>query len=99
MEHHKELAVKASIEAGEAIMQIYKEDIIVEMKDDNSPLTIADKRANSIIMDYLEQTDFPIISEENKAIDYAERKKWPACWIVDPLDGTKEFIKKMVSLL
>ncbi|MDN6280514.1 MAG: 3'(2'),5'-bisphosphate nucleotidase CysQ [Psychroflexus sp.] len=94
MEHHKELAVKASIEAGEAIMQIYKEDIIVEMKDDNSPLTIADKRANSIIMDYLEQTDFPIISEENKAIDYAERKKWPACWIVDPLDGTKEFIKK-----
>lgn len=94
MEHHKELAIKASIEAGEAIMQIYKEDITVEMKDDNSPLTIADQRANTVIMDFLKQTEFPIISEENKAIDFEERKKWNACWIVDPLDGTKEFIKK-----
>ncbi|MGO3688871.1 MAG: 3'(2'),5'-bisphosphate nucleotidase CysQ [Psychroflexus halocasei] len=94
MEHHKELAVKASIEAGEKIMQVYQQDIIVEKKEDNSPLTIADQRANTVIMDFLKQTEYPIISEENKAIDYEERKKWKACWIVDPLDGTKEFIKK-----
>jgi 3'(2'), 5'-bisphosphate nucleotidase len=88
-------AINASIEAGKEIMEIYNnEDFQVESKDDDSPLTIADKRANDIINEYLIPTDVPIISEENKQLDFSERKEWNKCWIVDPLDGTKEFIKK-----
>ncbi|MFO7743962.1 MAG: 3'(2'),5'-bisphosphate nucleotidase CysQ [Psychroflexus sp.] len=87
-------AIKASIKAGDAIMEIYQEDFDVEYKDDASPLTQADKNANAVIMSYLETTSIPIISEENKEIDYSERKSWTKCWIVDPLDGTKEFVKK-----
>ena len=87
-------AIEASIKGGEAIMEIYKEDFDVEYKDDASPLTLADKKANAIIMSFLETTSIPIISEENKQIDYAERQSWSQCWIVDPLDGTKEFVKK-----
>lgn len=94
MNQYKLLAIKSSIEAGDAIMKIYKEDFEVEYKADDSPLTIADQNANAVIMEYLNQTDIPIISEENKAIDYSERKYWTKCWIVDPLDGTKEFVKK-----
>jgi 3'(2'), 5'-bisphosphate nucleotidase len=65
-------------------------------KEDNSPLTMADKRSNQIICDALMQhyPSVPIIAEENKEIAYSERKDWPAFWLVDPLDGTKEFIKK-----
>ena len=88
------LAIKASLEAGEEIMKVYASDFEVETKDDESPLTIADKRANNIIISYLKQTNIPIISEENKQIDFSERKKWEQCWIVDPLDGTKEFVKR-----
>lgn len=87
-------AIEASIKAGDAIMNIYQEDFNVEYKDDASPLTQADKNANAVIMSYLETTSIPIISEENKEIDYDERKSWTKCWIVDPLDGTKEFVKK-----
>ncbi|NEV94464.1 3'(2'),5'-bisphosphate nucleotidase CysQ [Psychroflexus sp. YR1-1] len=87
-------AIEASIKAGDAIMEIYREDFDVEYKDDASPLTQADKHANAVIMSYLERTSIPIISEENKQTDYAERKSWTQCWIVDPLDGTKEFVKK-----
>lgn len=89
-----QLAIQAAIEAGEAIMEIYEKDFEVELKSDNSPLTAADQKANGVIMKYLNTTKHPIISEENKQIDYQERKKWTSCWIVDPLDGTKEFIKK-----
>lgn len=89
-----EIAVKASLVAGKAIMEVYDSVIEVEYKDDKSPLTLADKKANDIINTYLKPTNIPIISEENKQIDYDERKKWETCWIVDPVDGTKEFIKR-----
>jgi len=84
--------------AGEAILDIYKqsEGVVIERKADNSPLTIADKTANDIICQGLEElsSKYPIISEENKEISYAERKNYNRCWLVDPLDGTKEFIKR-----
>ncbi len=88
------IAIKASIQAGIETMKIYKNDFEIELKSDDSPLTIADKKANKIIMSFLEKTNIPIISEENKQVEYCTRKKWTKCWIVDPLDGTKEFIKK-----
>jgi len=83
-------------EAGEAIMKIYRTDFKVEYKDDKSPLTAADKAANDVIIAGLKNLDLdiPIISEENKTIEYADRKDWTYCWIVDPLDGTKEFLKR-----
>lgn len=87
-------AIKASIDAGKAIMDVYATDFDIEIKGDDSPLTTADKKANAVIMSYLEQTSVPIISEENKRIPFYERSQWKRCWIVDPLDGTKEFIKR-----
>lgn len=92
--HHLNTAILASLKAGKAIMTIYDTDFDVEYKDDQSPLTIADKHANEIINSFLVPTDIPIISEENKQIDYDIRKTWDRCWVVDPVDGTKEFIKK-----
>jgi len=89
------LAIKASIDAGNAIMKIYNSaDFGTEFKKDDSPLTIADLESNRVIMSYLTNTDIPIISEEKKNLDYSERKNWDVCWMVDPLDGTKEFIKR-----
>lgn len=87
-------AIKASIEAGEAIMEIYDTAFQVEFKEDKSPLTQADKNANTIINAHLIPTNIPIISEENKQVDYEVRKNWSTCWVVDPVDGTKEFIKR-----
>lgn len=83
--------------AGAAIMHIYEnEDFGVEHKADDSPLTRADKAANDVIVAGLEQLAFqaPIVSEELKEIPYAERKGYTRFWLVDPLDGTKEFIKR-----
>lgn len=82
--------------AGKAILEIYEKDFSVEYKDDKSPLTDADKISNKIIVEALQKLtpEVPIISEENKLIDYQIRKKWHTCWLVDPIDGTKEFIKK-----
>ena len=95
MKEHLRTAIKASIAAGREIMEVYKvEKFQVEMKSDATPLTIADKRANDIINSYLKPTSIPIISEENEELSYEERKQWKECWIVDPLDGTKEFIKR-----
>ncbi|MFL9844960.1 3'(2'),5'-bisphosphate nucleotidase CysQ [Flavobacterium rhizosphaerae] len=89
------VAIKASLKAGQAILKIYgQEDFGVDSKDDNSPLTLADKDSNEVINSFLTQTPFPIISEENKQAEYLVRKSWDICWIVDPLDGTKEFIKR-----
>ena len=88
------IAIESSIHAGKAILEVYKKDFQVDYKEDDSPLTDADRRANAIIVDELEKTDIPIISEESKQIDYSERKNWTKCWMVDPLDGTKEFVKK-----
>lgn len=86
--------IRASIEAGEEILEVYNSVIEVEYKDDKSPLTQADKRAHLKIMETLENTDFPILSEEGKEIKFEDRKSWETLWIVDPLDGTKEFIKR-----
>ena len=83
-------------EAGNAIMKIYKQDFEVEYKQDSSPLTLADKKANDIIEDGLNKLliNFPILSEEGRSIPYEDRKHWEYFWLVDPLDGTKEFVKK-----
>jgi 3'(2'), 5'-bisphosphate nucleotidase len=83
-------------EAGSAIMQVYKQDFEVEYKQDSTPLTLADKKANDIIEAGLNQlsVNFPILSEEGKSIPYEDRKHWEYFWLVDPLDGTKEFVKK-----
>lgn len=77
-------------------MKYYSEPIDVERKSDDSPLTKADLAANRIIVQYLmeEFPDIPVISEEGGVDDYGIRKKWKRYWLVDPLDGTKEFIKK-----
>ncbi len=90
----------AAKRAGKAILDVYDSDFEVEQKDDKSPLTLADKKSNEIITEVLEQTKtannstVPILSEEGRDIPYDERKKWEYFWLVDPLDGTKEFIKK-----
>lgn len=88
--------VRISKEAGAEIMKIYAKDFEVYTKKDESPLTEADKKANQIILDGLLALypDIPYISEEVKQMDYSERKNWQQCWLIDPLDGTKEFIKK-----
>lgn len=89
-----ETAIEAAIEAGAVIMKIYKNEIEVVFKDDESPLTLADQQANACIENKLKPFGIPIISEETKQLPYEIRKNWNTCWIVDPLDGTKEFIKK-----
>ena len=83
------------LKAGQAIMEVYKSaDFGVEMKSDNSPLTKADRAAHEIIMEGLKETGYPVLSEEGAKIPYDERKQWERFWLVDPLDGTKEFINK-----
>ncbi|MEZ4801572.1 MAG: 3'(2'),5'-bisphosphate nucleotidase CysQ [Gelidibacter sp.] len=94
MNENLKIAILASLEAGNAIMKVYDAPIEVELKEDKSPLTEADRQANSIINSHLRTTEIPIISEENKQTDYSIRKEWDTCWIVDPVDGTKEFIKR-----
>ena len=91
--------INISKNAGNAILEIYNsntENFGIDYKDDNSPLTKADKASDRIIYDGLKNIDntIPILSEEGKNIKYNTRKKWGKFWLVDPLDGTKEFIKK-----
>ena len=88
------LLIEASLKAGDEILRVYAKDFQVETKSDESPLTEADKNAHLAIMSFLEQTGLPILSEEGKHMDYSERKDWNQFWLVDPLDGTKEFVKK-----
>ncbi|XCF07726.1 3'(2'),5'-bisphosphate nucleotidase CysQ [Tamlana crocina] len=87
-------AIEAAVLAGEEIMKVYSGVFDVVLKPDNSPLTQADEKANAVINAVLEETNISIISEENAAVSYSERKKWNKCWVVDPLDGTKEFVNK-----
>lgn len=90
-----QLAIEAAIEASKDILTIYQSnDFEIEKKKDNSPLTIADKAAHSIISSILQESKIPILSEEGKSIPYETRKYWNKLWIVDPIDGTKEFIKR-----
>lgn len=91
------LAIRAALEAGAAIMNVYTDpnaDFEIERKADNSPLTIADKRSNEVIMRRLSTLPYPVLSEEGKAIPAEKRMGWKNLWVVDPLDGTKEFIKR-----
>ena len=88
------IAIRAGVEAGDAVCEVYNKEFEVEFKDDRSPLTLADKNANKIIESYLDKTGFPVLSEEGRDIPYEERKKWDYFWMVDPLDGTKEFVKR-----
>jgi 3'(2'), 5'-bisphosphate nucleotidase len=88
-------SIQAAIAAGNAINQVYhSEDFGVEYKSDKSPLTLADQKSHEIIMNVLTEFDFPILSEEGKDTPFAQRKDWECFWVVDPLDGTKEFIKR-----
>ncbi len=88
-------SIQAALEAGSAILQVYRSaDFEVEQKADNSPLTLADRRAHEVIMGHLSKFGLPLLSEEGRDIPYDERKSWADFWLVDPLDGTKEFIKK-----
>ena len=88
-------AIIAALQAGKAILEIYHSgEFNIEIKGDNSPLTRADTASHNVIMSYLEPTDIPVLSEEGRDISYQERKDWKQLWIVDPIDGTKEFIKR-----
>jgi len=90
-----QIAIKAARSAGMEIMKVYHSaDFGVEYKGDDSPLTKADKAAHHAILDYLKETNLPVLSEEGKRIPFEERKNWGYFWMVDPLDGTKEFIKR-----
>jgi 3'(2'), 5'-bisphosphate nucleotidase len=86
-----------AVEAGKAILEIYNsDDLGVELKSDNSPLTLADLASHNLIKQKLTSLypDIPILSEEGKEIDFNERKSWDKFWLIDPLDGTKEFINR-----
>ncbi|MEQ8910545.1 MAG: 3'(2'),5'-bisphosphate nucleotidase CysQ [Vicingaceae bacterium] len=83
-----------SLKAGNAILEVYNSDFAVEHKDDKSPLTEADKQSHLAIVEDLEKKAFPILSEEGRDIAFEERKNWDYFWMVDPLDGTKEFVKR-----
>lgn len=88
-------AIEAAKAASLEILEVYNtNDFQTELKGDNSPLTIADKRAHNAIANILHATNLPILSEEGKTIPYHERKDWEYFWMVDPLDGTKEFLKR-----
>ena len=88
--------ISIAIKAGKDILKFYNTPIEVEHKSDDSPLTKADLAAHHVILDSLkkETPDIPILSEEGGMPEYSERKEWTRYWLVDPLDGTKEFIKK-----
>ena len=88
--------IQIARQAGNAIMEVYHTDFDIQLKDDLSPVTQADKKANAIIESRLKSLEptIPILSEEGRDISYEERKEWNTFWLVDPLDGTKDFIKK-----
>mgnify|MGYP006291263867 CR=1 FL=1 len=93
--HLLKVAIEASLKAGEEILNVYKsDDFDVHVKSDDSPLTRADLAAHNIIKAYLTKTGYPILSEEGRGVPYNERMDWAYLWLVDPLDGTKEFIKR-----
>jgi 3'(2'), 5'-bisphosphate nucleotidase len=88
------LAIKAAITAGDEILRIYNTDFLVETKSDNTPVTLADKTSGRCITKILSESGMPVISEEETLLDYEQRRSWKQVWIVDPLDGTKEYVKR-----
>jgi 3'(2'), 5'-bisphosphate nucleotidase len=94
---HLLTALLASKEAGLSIIDVYEQDFDVSYKEDRSPLTLADQRSHNIIVDHLTDLSgksLPILSEEGKDIPFEQRRAWEYFWLIDPLDGTKEFIKR-----
>jgi 3'(2'), 5'-bisphosphate nucleotidase len=92
---HINLALKAAVIAGKKIMTIYNSnEFEIELKQDKSPLTKADKISHLVISEILKDSKLPILSEEGKDIAYSKRKSWKLFWLVDPIDGTKEFISR-----
>jgi 3'(2'), 5'-bisphosphate nucleotidase len=89
-----QIAIIAAVKAGKATLNYYNTDFEVQFKADSSPITLADIDSNAIIENELRITGIPILSEESKQIEFSERQEWKEYWLVDPLDGTKEFIKK-----
>lgn len=91
-----EPVVELANEAGDAILEVYATDFDVQDKDDSSPLTQADMASNVTIVEGLGKLtpDIPVLSEESGVPDFSERSRWQRYWLVDPLDGTKEFIKR-----
>jgi 3'(2'), 5'-bisphosphate nucleotidase len=88
------LALGAAVAAGDEIMDVYAGEFAVAHKDDRSPLTEADRRSHARITEILTPSRIPVLSEEGRDIPFDERCGWPELWIVDPLDGTKEFVKR-----
>tara|TARA_B100000614_G_scaffold217676_1_gene203033 strand:- start:3808 stop:4608 length:801 start_codon:yes stop_codon:yes gene_type:complete len=86
--------INAALQGGEAVLKVYNSDFKVDFKEDNSPLTLADRNCHEIIEKILQNTGIPILSEEGKEIPYEKRASWEYFWLIDPLDGTKEFIKR-----
>lgn len=88
-------AIQAAIKAGKIIENVYSsQNFQVQIKDDNTPVTLADRLAHEEILNCLEKTGLPVLSEEGAHLSYSKRKNWDLFWLVDPLDGTKEFIKR-----
>jgi 3'(2'), 5'-bisphosphate nucleotidase len=89
------IAIEAAIQAGKKILKIYNnQNYEIHIKRDNSPVTQADRESSAVIARYLKTTRIPVIDEELGYPDYAERKSWKKLWLVDPMDGTKEFISR-----
>jgi len=96
MQHMLRMAENAAVDAGIAIMDIYRRgNIDLTTKADASPLTRADKLSQKIIIRHLERAMLPALSEEAAAVEYEARKNWKYFWMVDPLDGTREFIHQL----
>jgi len=91
-----EILKKIALQAGREVLDVYGGDFAVDEKEDQSPLTEADRRANAVILEGLERAfpGVPHVSEESKTLPYEERRDWEYLWLVDPLDGTKEFVKR-----
>lgn len=87
-------AIDAAIEAGKAVLEVYGTDFGIETKADDSPLTVADMRSHEIIKARLVRHGIPFISEEGRHVAWEMRRDWSLMWVVDPLDGTKEFVKR-----
>ncbi|MDD3860886.1 MAG: 3'(2'),5'-bisphosphate nucleotidase CysQ [Bacteroidales bacterium] len=93
MSSYRNIIIPLAVKAGQEILKYYKKNTEISYKIDNSPLTEADLAANRIIIEGLENTKIPIISEETENVSYEIRKLWDKFWIIDPLDGTKQFVK------
>ncbi len=92
--NYKNLLITTALEAGEEIMKFYNKGFKTNYKEDNSPVTEADIAANKIIINKLKKLGIVIVSEESVNLRYEERKKIREFWLIDPLDGTKQFVKK-----